>query len=60
MMLGIQKSVSMKNNLLTKYIKVKDLTLRNETQNLISVMQKRLPCSNVLFTLTNKKSSSTS
>ena len=47
MMLGIQKLVSMKNNLLTKYIKVKDLTLRNETQNLISVMQKRLPCSNV-------------
>ena len=40
MMLGIQKSVSMKNNLLTKYIKVKDLTPRNETQNLISVMQK--------------------
>ena len=33
MTLCIQKSTSIKNNLLIKYIKVKDLALRNETQN---------------------------
>ena len=30
--LGLQKSISIKNRLLTKYIKLKDVTLKNEAQ----------------------------
>ena len=45
--LGLQKSVSIKNHLLTKYIKLKDVTLKNEAQikykqyrNLLSTLMK--------------------
>ena len=30
--LGLQKSISIKNDLLTEYIKLKDVTLKNEAQ----------------------------
>ena len=50
--LGLQKPISIKNHLLTKYIKLKDITLKNEAQ--IKYKQYR----NLLFTLTkdNKRS----
>ena len=45
--LGLQKSISIKNHLLTKYIKLKDVTLKNEAQikykqyrNLLSTLMK--------------------
>ena len=45
--LGLQKSISIKNRLLTKYIKLKDVTLKNEAQikykqyrNLLSTLMK--------------------
>ena len=45
--LGLQKSVSIKNHLLTKYVKLKDVTLKNEAQieykqyrNLLSTLMK--------------------
>ena len=50
--LGLQKSVSIKNHLLTKYIKLKDVTIKSEAQ--IKYKQYR----NLLSTLIkeNKKS----
>ena len=45
--LGLKKSISIKNHLLTKYIKLKDVTLKNEAQikykqyrNLLSTLMK--------------------
>ena len=47
--LGLQKSISIKNHLLTKYIKLKDVTLKNEAQikykqyrNLLSTLMKEV------------------
>ena len=51
--LGLQKSVSIKNDLITKYIKLKDVNLKTEAQikykqyrNLLSILMKKSKRSN--------------